>query len=132
MPLSGSGAVFQKGVILHVDDDAGVVRVIARVLESNGYRVSSVYSVADGLRQLKVVKPDLVILDMQLQGMSGTTFLRQVASQASGTTPVPILVLSAFQNRISDEVKSLAAGLLLKPVSPEMLIAEVDRILGWK
>ena len=118
----------RKGNILHVEDDAVLARTVTSALVQAGYHVETARTAEEGLRRLKKVRPDLVILDISMPGMGGVTFLRQI-SGPDGKPRIPTLVLTAFEARITDAIKERVDGFLLKPVSFPDLTAEVDRIL---
>jgi len=57
--------------IMIVDDEPHIVELEKAILESNGFKTITAYSGADGLKLLEKAKPDLVVLDMMMPGMSG-------------------------------------------------------------
>ena len=121
--------IVQKKTILHIDDNAQIVRTLADLLEGEGYRVHTSFSAEDGLRKIKQVRPDLLILDMSMPGMSGATVLRRVADAPDGSRP-KVLILTAFATTVEDEIKDLADGLMLKPVDINALLEEVKRLIA--
>jgi CheY-like chemotaxis protein len=81
-----------RGRILVVDDEAAIVEVLAEYLGSRGYAVRST---ADGREALAAVareRPDLVLLDLRMPGMSGLEVLARLREVAPG---VPVIMLTA-------------------------------------
>lgn len=118
-----------KRTILHVEDDAQVSATVADLLGEEGYRVISAFNAEDGLRKLTRARPDLLLLDLHLPGMSGLAILKQIRSD-NGDARVPILILTALMRVVDDEIRSQVDGVLMKPVDPDELVGEIDRILG--
>ena len=115
-------------LILGVDDDAGVRRMLERSLAADGFEVEAV---ADGGRALVALErriPDLVLLDVGLPGMDGLAVSRRVRSRGLA---LPVLLLTA-RDGVPDRVAGLDAGAddyLVKPFAPEELHARVRALL---
>lgn len=123
--------VTQKKNILHVEDDAQVATTVANLLRMEGYKVVTTYSALEGLRAVKNVKPDLIILDIGMPGMSGLTFLRQISSP-EGKTKIPVLIFTAYPGMVDDITRNRVDGFLEKPTDLDTLKNEVARILSEK
>ena len=121
--------ILQKTTILHVDDDAGVCGVVSALLSDEGYRVVSASNAQEGLSKLKTIKAALVILDMNMPGMSGVTFLQQMAARED-IRAVPVLVVTAYTQMVPEDARGSVAGLLAKPFTGPALVTEVARILS--
>jgi len=120
--------VAQKKIILHIEDDARVAGAVATILRDQNYHVITAYSAEEGLRKVSRVKPDLVILDMAMPGMSGLTVLNKLRTQ-DGHTSVPILIYTAVPGMVDDGARATVDGMLIKPVENDTLLAEIYRIL---
>jgi two-component system response regulator MprA len=111
-------------LVLVVDDDAPVRRMLERTLGAEG---NEVRSVADGPQALVEVErraPDLVILDVAMPGMDGLAVCRRLRAKGLAT---PILLLTA-RDAVADRVAGLDAGAddyLVKPFAPSELAARV-------
>ncbi len=81
--------------ILVIDDDEDFVRLIRRFLDSTarGYRVTSANSGTEGLALLHQLRPDVIVLDMQLPDMNGAQVAHRIRSDAEFAN-VPIIVVS--------------------------------------
>lgn len=116
-----------KGRILVVDDEIQIRRALNRALTARGYPVEAVGDGEQALIAATTFVPDLVILDLNLPGISGLEVCRQLRRSGS----VPILVLSVRSDEI-DKVEALDLGAddyLTKPFGIEELIARVRALL---
>lgn len=114
--------------ILLVDDDPNICMMLGDFLIAEGYEVSQVHSGEEALACLKLVKPDLIILDMGMPGMGGTGFIEHI-SDPSGHIATPVLVLTARSEMAEYFATKHIAGFITKPAAPDELLSEVQRIL---
>ena len=121
--------IVPKKVLLHIEDDARVAKAIADLLRDAGYHVVTAFSAEDGLRRIPRVRPDLVILDIGMPGMSGTTVLRQLLTPEGGMR-IPVLVFTALPALVDATLRAAADGFLVKPADGDALLAEIARILA--
>ena len=106
--------------ILIIDDDAAIGDLEQEVLEREGYAVQRAYSGTEALLLLKDHRPDLVLLDLMLPGLSGEEVLSRIQD-------IPVIVVSA-RTAIQDKVGLLlggAADYLTKPFDTKELLARV-------
>jgi len=118
-------------LVLVIDDEHHICRLIQVNLELAGYRVTIAKDGVAGLAGAKRQTPDLVILDIMMPRMDGWEVLRHLRSERR-TLLTPVLMLSALppedpRNGICHE---LADAYWQKPFSPFALIAWVDHRLG--
>jgi two-component system KDP operon response regulator KdpE len=116
--VSGGGRL-----VLLVEDEAAMSRLIRSVLDADGYRVFEVASVREALRQAAARTPDLVLLDLGLPDGDGVEVVRGLRAW----TRTPIVVVSA-RERERDKVVALDAGAddyLTKPFSAGELLARL-------
>jgi DNA-binding response OmpR family regulator len=112
---------------LAVDDEPQVLRIIKRNLEDGGYRVVATSDPEGALSMVETEEPDMVLLDLLLQGTTGIEVLRRIR-ESSG---VPAIFLSARANE-EDVVQALRAGAddyILKPFAPNELLARIEAAL---
>ncbi len=121
--------LIQRKTVLHVEDDAGVARAVEQLLRNSGYSVTTAYNAREGLRRMKMRRPDIVVVDMKMPGMSGGSFVRQIANP-DGTTKVPVIIFTAFDNLVEDDVRSLASAVLTKPADINLLPDAIEAVLG--
>lgn len=120
-----------KPVILAADDDTVTRRVIAAKLEREGYTVLSFSNGEDLLAQASKCKPALIILDLMMPAMDGYSTLRSLRADPAHAA-VPVLMLSS-KNQDDDIVSCLKAGaadFVVKPFSPQELVARVRKLIS--
>jgi DNA-binding response OmpR family regulator len=113
--------------ILAVDDDLELRSLVGFALRRAGYLVVEAEAGEAALELFRRQPPDLVILDINLPGMSGFEVCRQMRAES----PVPILMLTVRASE-EDEVRGLDLGAddyLTKPFSPRTLLARVRALL---
>lgn len=117
----------RKPVILVVDDEPQILRVMRATLPARGYEVRTAPGGAEALDELQKEIPDLVILDLVMPNVSGLEVCRRVREFSS----VPIIVLSAKEFE-SDKVAALDMGAddyITKPFGLDELLARVRAML---
>ena len=108
---------------LVVDDDSALAEMLGIVLRTDGFDPSFVADGAQALSKFREVKPDVVLLDLMLPGMSGIDVCRAIRTE-SGT---PIIMLTAKSDTI-DIVLGLESGAddyVVKPFKPKELVARM-------
>ncbi len=106
--------------ILIIDDDVPIGDMLAEALTREGYRVSRAYSGTEALLALPKVRPDLVLLDLMLPGLSGEEVLPRLRG-------VPVIVVSAKID-VQDKIDLLlggAADYVTKPFDLGELLARI-------
>ncbi|MFL6118625.1 response regulator [Actinophytocola sp.] len=109
--------------VLVVDDEPQIVRALRINLTARGYDVSTAASGQEALRVAAAAKPDVVVLDLGLPDIDGTTVIEGLR----GWTSVPIIVLSARADS-GDKVSALDAGAddyVTKPFGMDELLARL-------
>ncbi len=112
-----------KGRVLVVDDDAALAEMLGIVLRSEGFDSSHVADGEHALAAFRETKPDIVLLDLMLPGMSGLDVCRAIRAESG----IPIVMLTAKSDTI-DIVLGLESGAddyVVKPFKPKELIARV-------
>lgn len=116
-----------KGDILIVDDEQGIVRLIAMYLEREGFRTSSARTGGEALELAKRTSPALIILDIMLPDIDGWEVCREIRRSSD----VPIIMLTAREGD-EDKIVGLEIGAddyVTKPFVPRELVARVKAIL---
>jgi two-component system response regulator MprA len=114
--------------ILVVDDEPPVRTALERALALAGYDVATAEDGEEGLRTLRRMRPELVVLDVLMPGLDGVSACRQLRRDGDST---PVLMLTA-RDAVSDRVAGLDAGAddyLVKPFALEELLARVRALL---
>lgn len=116
--------------ILAVDDDKHIADLLKVVLEEEGHKVVPVYSGQEALEKLKQMKPDLIMLDVQMPKMTGWQTLEAI-KQDERTKDVPVIMLTGTESEFDKETMK-AKGVedyILKPFVHDDLLSRVKKIL---
>jgi two-component system KDP operon response regulator KdpE len=114
-------------LIVAVDDEPGILRLIKLELSSQGFRVVTAGNGEDALAIVEHQRPDVVVLDIIMPDMSGLEVMRRIRER----TNIPIILLTA-RDRDEDKIRGLEFGAddyLVKPFNPEELSARVRAVL---
>ena len=117
--------------ILVVEDEKDIRDVLKELLESSlsDVRVETAASGVEGLRKLGTFRPDVIISDYKMPGMTGLDFLEAARAQAPDT---PKILMTAFGD-LDLAVRSIneahIENFFQKPIDPELVVAKLDRIL---
>ena len=106
--------------ILIVDDDVYIGDMLEEILEKEGYRTARAYSGTETLMFLSSARPDLILLDLMLPGLSGEEILPLIKG-------IPVIVVSA-KAEVSDKVELLLNGAcdyITKPFDTAELLARI-------
>ena len=117
-----------KAHILVVDDDDGIRELVKEFLNKNNYLVTTANSAEDALSKVKIVKFDLIILDIMMPGKSGLEFTNENKKKIN----TPIILLTA-KGEASERIEGLEIGAddyLAKPFEPKELILRIKNILN--
>jgi CheY-like chemotaxis protein len=120
--------IMQSPEVLVIDDDQDLNARLCDILAQAGYRASSANSAEDGLRRLRHSFPGLILLDINMPGMGGLGFLRQIKSVPGGGH-IPIVVLTARSAMVSFFDGMPVGGFLAKPCNTQDLLGQVERLL---
>ena len=113
--------------ILLVDDDEGIRSLVKKYLNENKYLITTSYSAEDASDKIKIVKFDLIILDIMMPGKSGLEFIQEKKSELN----TPIILLTA-KGQANERVEGLEIGAddyLPKPFEPKELLLRIKNIL---
>ena len=119
--------------ILVVDDTPQNVKLLADLLTVWGYAVVTASNGGEALAQVRSVRPDLVLLDVVMPGMSGYEVCRQIRADSS-TGVLPVVMVTALEPT-QERIKGLEAGadeFLTKPINQPELLARVRSLLRIK
>ncbi|MEC4990837.1 MAG: response regulator, partial [Oscillatoria sp. PMC 1068.18] len=97
-----------KGNILIVDDVPDNLRVLSHLLQSQGYKVRPVISGAMAIAAAKTIKPDLILLDINMPQMNGFQVCERLKANES-TADIPVIFLSAL-HEIADKIRAFEVG----------------------
>jgi two-component system phosphate regulon response regulator PhoB len=116
--------------ILVVDDEPDITALVAYHMAKAGFRVSTAGNGRDALKAAREERPDIVILDLMLPGISGYDILAELRKHEE-TREVGVILLTAKREE-PDRIRGLALGAddyLTKPFSPQELSLRVSGLL---
>ncbi len=114
--------------ILVVDDDDGIRSLVKQFLNENNFLVTTANSAEDAKEKTKIIKFDLIVLDIMMPGKSGLEFTKENKTILN----TPVILLTA-KGEASERVKGLETGAddyLPKPFEPKELVLRIKNILN--
>src|SRR5437762_3218726 len=118
--------------ILIVDDAKNIRRTVSMVLEGEGYSVEEASSAEEALARLPDLGADVILLDVQMQGMSGLEALDTLRKTSGADNSGPTVVMISGHATLADAVRAVKAGaydFLEKPLDRERLIVTLRNAL---
>jgi CheY-like chemotaxis protein len=116
--------------ILIVEDNEANLALVEYLLKAAGYEILAAADGAQGMRTARESRPDLIICDIQLPGMSGYEVLEQIrADPALKDTPVIALTAFSMPNDRSDVLEAGFNCYLSKPIEPEKFRDQIEACL---
>lgn len=115
-------------VILVVDDDTRLRRLLKKYLTENGFRVLEAPSADEARELIQTIQFDLIVMDVMMPGTNGQDMVRELRTEHNKT---PVLMLTAMGD-VDDRISGLEAGAddyLTKPFEPRELILRINSIL---
>ena len=114
--------------ILVVDDDDGIRSLVKKYLNENKFLVTTAENAENASEKIKIIKFDLIVLDIMMPGKSGLEFLKENKKKLD----TPVILLTA-KGEASERVEGLEIGAddyLPKPFEPKELILRIQNILN--
>ena len=114
--------------ILVVDDDDGIRTLVKKYLNENNYLVNTANSAEDATEKIKIIKFDLIILDIMMPGKNGLEFIKDNKKKLD----TPIILLTA-KGEPKERIEGLEIGAddyLPKPFEPKELILRIQNIMN--
>lgn len=128
--MKGPSPARAKGLVLLVEDDPALLLMTRYNLEQRGYRVETAEDGEAALQALETARPDAVVLDWMLPGLSGLDVCRRIRANPA-LRDVPVLLLTA-RSAEQDAIRGLDTGAddyLMKPCSIDTLDARLRALL---
>ena len=124
--------------IVVVDDDQDIRDSLHAILESKQFTVTTAANKAGGMQAIKDIKPDLAILDVMMDTYDDGFEMARELKKDSDFKEMPILMLTGVKQKTGIDFKSTAGdpdwcpvdAFLDKPVEPDVLLAEVEKLLS--
>ena len=120
-----------KGDILIIEDNDQNLYLVTFLLEKHGYLVHAARDGMEGVARAAALRPDLILLDIQLPGMDGYTVARHLRENPD-LASVPIIAVTSYA-MTGDREKALEAGCtgyIEKPINPDTFMQQVENHLN--
>ncbi|MDH5649566.1 MAG: response regulator [Gammaproteobacteria bacterium] len=115
--------------VLVVDDSPTDAHVLTEILKKNGFTVISASSGEQGVEMAKEHKPDLILMDVVMPGMSGFEATRAISKNPE-TSGIPVIICSS-KDQETDKAWGLRQGArdyLVKPVDEKILMSKLQAL----
>jgi DNA-binding response OmpR family regulator len=118
---------------LVIEDDEAVRVLVQKLLESDGFRVTTAEDGLAGLVAIERELPDVIVCDMMMPNLDGMTFTKAIKKHSS-TRSVPVIFLTAKTDTrtVADGISAGAKFYLTKPFSHAELLQKVRKALRTK
>jgi CheY-like chemotaxis protein/anti-sigma regulatory factor (Ser/Thr protein kinase) len=118
--------------VLHIEDDPGIARSMAMLLRLEGYEVIGAASRDEALQHVEAhgLRPDLILCDFQLpMGFTGDQIVAEIAARLQFKPPT-IMLTGDIADRHVAQAKRIVDRVMPKPVDINLLLREIDNLLG--
>ncbi len=119
-----------KPKVLLIEDNDYNIYLLTFILEHNGYEVFRARDGLEGIRLSREVKPDMILLDIQLPEMDGYAVASRLRSDST-FADIPIIAVTSHA-MVGDREKTIEAGCtcyIEKPINPDTFIMEIEKHL---
>nr|WP_267878122.1 response regulator [Duganella aceris] len=126
-----AAAPVELPVVLVVDDDEMVLKLVGTILKDEPYRLVCVGSALEAMAALRLVRPDVILMDIEMPGMDGMQATRHIKADAR-FADVPVIMITGHSGAatVRDSFRSGAADFIVKPFDREKMIAKVAAAAG--
>jgi two-component system sensor histidine kinase/response regulator len=115
-----------KPIILVIDDEQSMRDACCQVLTKDGYRVETANDGDSGLQKVRQIRPDLVLVDLKMPGMSGMELLRKIGDVDPNIVSIVITGYATIESAV-EAMKRNAYDFLPKPFTPDQLRIVISR-----
>lgn len=113
--------------VLIIDDNADLLMMLTAVLKTKGYAITISESADNVIDLIREVKPDIILMDMLLSGADGREICRSIKADPS-TATVPLVMLSAYPQAITDCLAAGADAFIEKPFDMKVLLDTLSKL----
>lgn len=118
--------------ILCIEDEPEMIDLIRLILERRGFNVQGAAGGTEGIKKVRELRPDLVLLDLMMPDLDGWEVYQQMKADET-TRDIPVIVVTAKAQSI-DKVLGLHIAkvddYIAKPFSPQELLASVEKVFS--
>lgn len=117
-------------LLLVVEDNPTNLALVRAVLTRAGFKILEAQTAEEARQLLATVRPDMIVMDIQLPGIDGLTFTRQPkADPATATSPIVALTAHAMQEDRQRALDAGCVGYIAKPINTRTFADELTRLL---
>jgi two-component system cell cycle response regulator DivK len=130
-PRSAPGIAVPPKRILLVDDYPDALEIWELYLGSLGYDVVTADDGPKALDRAHAQRPDVIVLDLELPGITGFEVARRLRGAAE-TAAIPLIAATGYSHvpQLDEAREAGFDSIVIKPCEPEALVAEIERLLG--
>ncbi len=126
--------------IVIIDDDQDITDSLQTILESREYSVTTAANRIEGMERIETEQPDLIILDVMMTTWQDGFEMARDLKKNPQWKDMPILMLTGIEEKTGFDFKGSAGdpdwcpvdGFLNKPIDPDVLLAEIEKLLPEK
>ena len=117
--------------VLYIDDNETNRFLLLALLQRSGFEVLAAADGKEGIDMAAAQRPDLVLMDIEMPGMSGIEATRRLKAMPE-TKDIPVIALSAHDDRkrMSEARAAGCAAYVLKPLNLPVLLGKIQEVLG--
>ncbi len=121
-------------LVLLVDDDESILELLEHVVKKEGFRVERAADGEEGLRKIREIEPDIIVLDFMLPGMGGFEVLKELQGEKGGDIPVLVITGRRIDAQTADMIRreSNVKDYMEKPIRPVRLLAMLHKTLNTR
>ncbi len=118
------------GTILYVEDDPNNRTLIRRILGAEGYTVHEAANASIAMETLKSLKPDLILMDINMPDVDGYTLTAKIrALPEMKTVPIVALTANVMKGDMERSLQAGCDGYIQKPIDIDTIAAQVQRFM---
>ena len=117
------------GNLLIVDDDVGIRKSLARIMQHEGYNVKTAGDATAAIDSVNRCRPDLMLIDVRMDGIDGVETFQKIRADHPH---VPAIFMTAYasSSRVTDAMNSGAVSVVEKPLDVPRISAQIAGLLG--
>ena len=122
--------MYEGKKVLIVDDSKVERLILKEILTELKFSIFEAENAVEGIQKANEIKPDLILMDVEMPGMNGFQATRQITSNES-MKDIPVIMCTS-KNQATDKIwgqRQGAKAYIVKPIQKEFLIAEIEKLL---
>lgn len=116
-------------IALIIEDNHQNMYLLTYLLRESGYEVAQAYDGPTGIKRSRVVKPYVVLLDIQLPGMNGYAVAKELREIHGQRIPIIAVTSYAMPGDREKALEAGASGYIEKPIDPDTFVAQLEKIV---